>query len=417
MIVPAKIVSKRPHAGRARCRRSQESGYVYLMALFMVLLVIVGSTIALTNLSTEVRREREDEMIWRGKQYIRAFKLYYRRTGHYPPSIDDVQNGLAGVHFLREAYGDPMNKNGEGKWRFIYINASGAIIGSSRYATMQQMAILDMNGGMVPGAQGNGAQDPNVTPVAQPDQGNCTTPSPTDSSFSNQTTGSSGFGNSTVGGPGGNQGIGGSGLGSQGFGNQGFGNSGNQGFGNSGFGSSNNSTSNQPGSQANSNQNSGCPNQQNGPQVPGQSNPLLTGVQAGVGQPGGAPGVGGFGLTQQSMQALLQMQPTGPVDSPVIGGYLVGVGSTVDRKSIKAYKRATNYKDWEFIWNPMEQQALAMQQQMNQAGMGNGLGLGLGQPNGSSSNGFGNSAPGGGSPPGPTGSTSPPPNSSQPPQQ
>jgi type II secretory pathway pseudopilin PulG len=36
----------------------------------------------------------------------------------------------------------------------------------------------------------------------------------------------------------------------------------------------------------------------------------------------------------------------------VVGGNLVGVGGTVSRASIKAYKGSDNYKDWEFIWDP-----------------------------------------------------------------
>jgi hypothetical protein len=90
------------------------------------------------------------------------------------------------------------------------------------------------------------------------------------------------------------------------------------------------------------------------------------------------------------------------------------VGSTVDAKSQKVYKRGKKYKDWEFIWNPLEDQALAIQQGMNQAGMGGALG---GQPNGANgSNGFSNSF---GSQPGtigPTGSTSGPPQTPSGPQ-
>ena len=154
--------------------RSGESGYAYLMALFMVLMVIVGSIVLLTNAATEGQRQREDEMMWRGKQYVRAIKLYYRKTGHYPQNVDDLEKGVANIHFLRRPYKDPMNKSEDGKWRFIYTNATGQIIGSVRYASMQQMAILDLNGGVIPGApagDSESSQDSNVTPVPQPDQG------------------------------------------------------------------------------------------------------------------------------------------------------------------------------------------------------------------------------------------------------
>jgi hypothetical protein len=181
-------VIARPHTRRPRHPHSHESGYVYLMALFMVLIVIVGSTVILEDAATQGRRARESEMMWRGKQYVRAIKLYYRKTGHYPQDLDTLQKGVGNIHFLRAAYPDPMNKDQDGKWRFIYTNATGAIIGSVRYATMQQMAILDLNGGIIPGVQGDqNGQDSNVTPVPQPDQGNCpnVTPVNADASSAN----------------------------------------------------------------------------------------------------------------------------------------------------------------------------------------------------------------------------------------
>src|SRR5208282_3741629 len=197
---------------RTRLRgQSNESGYAYLMALFMILMVIVGSAVLLANAATEGQRQREDEMVWRGKQYIRAIKLYYRKAGHYPQNLDDLEKGIANLHFLRRPYKDPMNKNEDGKWRFIYTNATGQIIGSVRYATMQQMAILDLNGGIIPGAPASdSSQDSNVTPVPQPDQG-------TSSSNGNcpPSTGTSGTGNPGIGNPGiSNPGIGNPGLGS-----------------------------------------------------------------------------------------------------------------------------------------------------------------------------------------------------------
>lgn len=348
--------------------RSDESGYAYLMALFMVLMVIVGSIVLLTNAATEGQRQREDEMMWRGKQYVRAIKLYYRKTGHYPQSLDDLEKGITNIHFLRRPYKDPMNKNEDGKWRFIYTNATGQIIGSVRYASMQQMAILDLNGGIIPGAQNGSAasQDSDVTPVPQPDQG-----------------ASSSTGNCPPA------------LGGNGAGNPAPG---------SGIGTTNSSNANQPQS---SSPQAVCPPNQGQSANPQQGGGLLGSLQGqGQAQIGGAQL--GAGMQAQQLQVLAQMKPTGPVDSPVIGGFIVGVGSTVDAKSVKVYKHGKKYKDWEFIWNPLEEQALGVAQGMNQAGVG-GL---LGQPNG-----IGGAL---GSIPGGPGSTStspgqPPPPGTQPP--
>src|SRR6202034_3547828 len=61
----------------------------------------------------------------------------------YPQTLDDLEKGLPELHFLRyAALKDPMNTD-DGSWRFIYVNNGGQIIGSVRYASLQQMAFLD----------------------------------------------------------------------------------------------------------------------------------------------------------------------------------------------------------------------------------------------------------------------------------
>src|SRR3984957_17767487 len=96
--------------------RSQESGFAYIMALFMILLVFAASSAAILDLRTDRRRQREEEMIWRGNQYVREIRLYYRKTGKSPQNLDDLQKGLPELHFLRlSAYKDPVN-TGDGAW-------------------------------------------------------------------------------------------------------------------------------------------------------------------------------------------------------------------------------------------------------------------------------------------------------------
>ena len=162
-------------------KKRSESGYAYLMALFMVLVVIVGTSAAVESVLTTGRRQREDEVIWRGNQYVRAIRLFYKKTGHYPQNLEDLEKGQPQLHFLRyAAYKDPLNKD-DGAWRLIYVNAAGQIIGSVRYATLQQMALLDLSGGCaqpngLPGVQGTqpGLGTP-VSSIASSSSGSGTT--------------------------------------------------------------------------------------------------------------------------------------------------------------------------------------------------------------------------------------------------
>ncbi len=289
-------------------RRRAESGYALVMAMFLIVAMLVSSQVVLRNLVTVRRRQREADTIWRGQQYVRAIRLYYHKTGHYPQSLDDLEKGLPELHFLRFcAYKDPVNST-DGSWRFIYVNGTGAIIGSVRYANLQQMALIDLNGGKLPGSQpgtpaadlasASGSDDANATAnsgansgaqAPQPQQGQAT-PQPSPSSAS-----SSPFGTSS-----------------------------------SAFGT--------PGALSGS---TGA-----------------TSISAG---PNAAPG------QDQTANPLLLLKPTGPVDGPVLGAFITGVASKVDASSLRVYKGGKKYIDWEFIWNPLEDQARAVQSGLSQA--------------------------------------------------
>jgi hypothetical protein len=296
--------------------RHSERGYAYLMALFMVITLIITSQVAMQSILTEGRRQHEDDMIWRGQQFVRAVRLYYRKTGHYPTSLDDLKKGLPELHFLRyAAYKDPMKKD-DGAWRFIYVNAAGQIIGSVKYATLQQMAIMDLNGGKIPGVkQGDGSDQPGVPASTLADQ--------SDANSSNQTQQNPPA--NPASGPG------------------------------AGPGSS-------PGAAPDDSANAANP-----PQNPasGQPNPNAQGVSPNptnaVGTPAGPGGIN-TNLNNLSMAALAALKPTGPVDGPVLGAFLTGVASSVDKPSVRIYNGGKKYNQWEFIWNPVEDQAKALQQ-------------------------------------------------------
>ncbi len=107
------------------------------MAVFMIATIIIFSAVAVPNLIIQGRREREEEMVWRGEQYERAIGLYFRKVGRYPAKVEDLTRQTNGVRFLRQAYTDPMNK-GDGSWRFIYVGPNGQLIGSLRRTSLLQ---------------------------------------------------------------------------------------------------------------------------------------------------------------------------------------------------------------------------------------------------------------------------------------
>jgi len=250
-----------------RARPRSERGYAILLVLFLVTLILVATISVAPNILTQGRREKETEMIWRGKQYTRAIKLYYRKTGKFPTSMDDLTKPkLGSLRFMRQAYKDPMNKK-DGEWRLIYVGPTGQLIGSLKPPQTLQLSGLAGAGGALPG-----------TPAAQ-------------------------LGAQTAGQP--------------------FGQAIGQVFGNSGA-----VAQPAPSNSANQPNTAGSPNSG-------------TGTNA-ADAPGTTPDT-----SDAANEALLASDPTA-----VMGGNIIGVGSTVNQRSIVVYEKAKNYKQFEFIWDP-----------------------------------------------------------------
>jgi type II secretory pathway pseudopilin PulG len=127
------------------------------MAVFMVATMLILAAATAPNILTQGRREKEEDMIWRGQQYARAIGLYYRKFGKYPTKVDDLVKETNGVRFLRKPYTDPMNKD-DGSWRFIYAGPNNQLIGSLRQVSLLQSALstpgltgaLTLGGGLQP---------------------------------------------------------------------------------------------------------------------------------------------------------------------------------------------------------------------------------------------------------------------------
>ena len=132
------------------------------MVVFLAALMSIAAAAAAPNLLTQGLREREEEMIWRGQQYVRAIRVYYRKNGRFPQSVEDLTTKKTGMRFLRQAYKDPMNRE-DGTWRFIYVGPGGQLIGSVTRPLGIQVA-----GAPVAGTAQQPAKGPGPAPSPQP---------------------------------------------------------------------------------------------------------------------------------------------------------------------------------------------------------------------------------------------------------
>ena len=95
------------------------------------LICILSAAVVLTAVMVPLwvmqsRRETEQELIFRGQEYIRAIQKYQRKYGVYPSSVDDLVS-RDGYRFIRRQYKDPVT--GE-DFRLINVNADGSLTGS-----------------------------------------------------------------------------------------------------------------------------------------------------------------------------------------------------------------------------------------------------------------------------------------------
>ena len=84
---------------------NREQGYAMAALLVGISVMSVLMSMALPVWSHMAKREKEEELIWRGKQYVRAITLFQRKFANtYPPTVDV----LVDQRFLRKKYKDPI---------------------------------------------------------------------------------------------------------------------------------------------------------------------------------------------------------------------------------------------------------------------------------------------------------------------
>ena len=86
--------------------------------IVMVFLVLLTLTIAAPRISRSIQRDRELEASHRANQYVRGIRLYYKKFGHYPGSIEQLQKSN-NQRFVRQKYLDPLT--GKDDWRLIHV--------------------------------------------------------------------------------------------------------------------------------------------------------------------------------------------------------------------------------------------------------------------------------------------------------
>jgi type II secretory pathway pseudopilin PulG len=119
-----------------RGRRNRQGGYTLLIVVFAVFLITLGLMVAVPVWQTQIQRENEAELIFRGKQYIEAVRVFQvKNPGRFPRSFDELLEEKC----IRRLYSDPMTD--QGKWNVILLTQQpGAGRRPGRGGTAREMA-------------------------------------------------------------------------------------------------------------------------------------------------------------------------------------------------------------------------------------------------------------------------------------
>lgn len=111
-------------ASRGLPRRSvfAEAGYAMAALLVGMSVMAIILTAAMPTWSHMIRREKEEELIFRGNQYARAINQYQRKFANASPASLDV---LIEQRLLRKKFRDPLSPDKEGEFQLLYLNSQG----------------------------------------------------------------------------------------------------------------------------------------------------------------------------------------------------------------------------------------------------------------------------------------------------
>jgi type II secretory pathway pseudopilin PulG len=102
---------------KLRRTKSGQEGYVLLALMLAVTLILIALSVEAPRIAQQIKREKEEELVHRGKDYATAIKRFvHKNGGRFPVSVEQLEN-TNHVRFLRKRYKDPMT--GEDNWRLV----------------------------------------------------------------------------------------------------------------------------------------------------------------------------------------------------------------------------------------------------------------------------------------------------------
>ncbi|MFQ6084045.1 MAG: type II secretion system protein [Candidatus Aminicenantia bacterium] len=91
-----------------------DKGYTLIVLMIGISVMSIFLMVAVPVWQTTIQREKEEELIFRGKQYVEAIRIYQmKHPGAFPKSLEELLKEKC----IRKLYKDPMTDHG--RWNLI----------------------------------------------------------------------------------------------------------------------------------------------------------------------------------------------------------------------------------------------------------------------------------------------------------
>ncbi len=94
-----------------------QQGYTLAGALCLLAVMSIFMALSVPLWQRVKQRENEQELIFRGKEYVEAIARYHQRFHTYPADLETLEK----QRFIRKLYKDPMTRSG--KWKILTPNS------------------------------------------------------------------------------------------------------------------------------------------------------------------------------------------------------------------------------------------------------------------------------------------------------
>ncbi len=146
-----------------RSTKRNQKGYLLLSVMLLIAIMLIMMAIEAPRLAQQIKRDKEEELVHRGREYAIAIRKYYHKFGQYPTSLEQLED-TNHMRFLRKRYIDPMT--GKDDWKLVHLGEAEIKIPTpaGQLGSGLQSTNPGLSGSTTSGTQGGPAAAASPTP-------------------------------------------------------------------------------------------------------------------------------------------------------------------------------------------------------------------------------------------------------------